>query len=108
LISVAQNLPLPKLDPTFCKTSAIYYFNLTPGTITHCKDLSKILEVPGLIEFKFDLKEGDRINRITNSLDRYGYVIIQAENREQLQMNINLIFDLINQNITIKKDDYVN
>lgn len=69
------------------KYSAIYYLNLPPnsiinGNITE-EELKKVFYQ--LIEFKCNLKPGDKVERITNSLNRYGHFIIQTDSAESIR-----------------------
>ncbi len=60
--------------------SGIEYFVLNPGLIQNIGDLSAITKIKGVKYFNFSLNVGDQIPIIKSSLDRYGFVIIQAEN----------------------------
>lgn len=40
---------------------------------------------PHVVDFSFNLKEGDKVNRITSSLNRYGQLILQAGNRDAIE-----------------------
>ncbi len=40
---------------------------------------------PHVVDFTFKLKKGDKVNRITSSLNRYGQLILQAGNRETIE-----------------------
>lgn len=72
------------IDKPENNASAIFYFNLPEGFIQEVGALEQLVNCPGVIEFKFYLQEGVRIPKITNSLDRYGYVIMKAYNRQAL------------------------
>lgn len=68
------------------KTSLISYFNFTVGkkivdTII-IDELKK--RFPSVIKYKFDLKPGDNIRLITNSINRYGYFILAESNKHSL------------------------
>lgn len=40
---------------------------------------------PHVVDFSFNLKVGDKVNRITSSLNRYGQLILQAGNRDAIE-----------------------
>ena len=40
---------------------------------------------PHVVDFSFTLKEGDKVNRITSSLNRYGQLVLQAGNRDAIE-----------------------
>lgn len=103
LITMALNLPLPSLKKTLNKVSAIHFFNFSQGIIQICKDLTPIIQIPGVTDFSFRLKDGDRIGQIANSLDRYGHVIVQANSRLDIQKIIYAVEMIVNDCIKIKK-----
>jgi len=68
------------------KASLISYFNFPERKKIVKTILSKeaCRIFPYVVDFKLDLKEGDVIGRITNSLTRYGYFIIAGKNKKIL------------------------
>lgn len=67
------------------KASAICWICLPEGTITDIdQELYNVINWPYVKSFGFDLKIGDKVNKITNSLQRYGHFICQAETREEI------------------------
>lgn len=75
------------------KASLISYFNFTVGhKIINTKTIDEIKErFPGVVEYKFDLKVGDSIRLITNSLNRYGYFVLAGYKLEELIQKKNKI-----------------
>lgn len=71
---------------TVNKASLISYFNFTAGKkIIKTISFDEIKEkFPGVVEYKFDLKVGDSIGLITNSLNRYGYFVLAGSNKQTL------------------------
>lgn len=68
-------------------SSAVGFFSLEEGTIEAIdKGIETIRHEKGVADFSFDLKEGDRIRPITNSLDRYGHIIVCAPDRKEVEM----------------------
>lgn len=71
---------------TVNNASLISYFNFTAGgkiikTISFDEIKDKF---PSIAEYKFNLKAGDAVNFITNSLDRYGYFVLNGLNKQAL------------------------
>lgn len=77
------------------KASGIYYFEYPEGVVKSVPDYSEIEKLDGVVVFKFNLKEGDRVSKIKFGPDRYGYVILQADNREKLMNLKESIFNKI-------------
>lgn len=77
---------IPELPEKENNSAAIFYFDLfEKKRVT--KDLSfleNIKDKKDVVEFSFDLKRGMEIPKIKNSLDRYGFIIVTANNRETL------------------------
>lgn len=42
-------------------------------------------EWPHVVDFSFNFKEGEKVNRITSSLNRYGHLTLIAGNRESIE-----------------------
>jgi biotin carboxylase len=66
--------------------AGIFYINLPLGTVTGIHDLSAIRKHPNCISLEVTVKVGDEIREIKNSLDRYGHVVVQANDLEQLNL----------------------
>lgn len=68
------------------KASMAYFFHFHPGSLNvDLKRRLKILKtIKGVVDFEFSLRDGENIPIIKNSLDRYGHIIFQAENKEKL------------------------
>lgn len=63
------------------KASGVCFFSLPEGVIEKIDDeINEVSSWSNVIEFQFKLKEGDTINRITSSLNRYGEIIVAANN----------------------------
>lgn len=93
LIDISINAPLANVcyTPVFHKHSGIVYFELPEGIIASITNLNKLNQINEIQEWKFDLKIGDKVNKITSSLNRYGYAIFQSSNSSDLQNQINAI-----------------
>lgn len=79
--------------------SGIFYFCFEPGIVSEINNVKKILNIPEVIDYSFDLKVGDKIPKIATSIDRYGYFILKTENRSNLFDLKESIFNQIKINI---------
>lgn len=43
-----------------------------------------IAKMPNVVDFSLKLHKGDRVNKITSSLNRYGYFVVAADSRMQV------------------------
>ncbi len=67
------------------KASGICFFCLPEGIVKHIDPkINEATSWPGVYSFELKLKEGDEVHQITSSLNRYGEMIILADNREKL------------------------
>lgn len=63
------------------KASGVCFFSLPEGTVKSVgQELENVLSWPGVRDFQLKLKPGDKVGKITSSLNRYGQVIVTAEN----------------------------
>lgn len=65
--------------------SGVRYFSLPEGIVRRIgPQIANLSSWPGVHAFSLKLKEGDRVYPITNSLNRYGEMIIAADSRDEL------------------------
>lgn len=81
--------------------STVQFFNLPQGVIKGINGLDKLKEVDGLLEYEFDLKEGDQVPLLTNGLKRYGQMLLQAPSREDILKRIDMTNEIIKDAIKI-------
>ena len=75
-----------KPQPKAVQHSGVRFFNFEEGcVIKHVPDIDFVKNWPHVVDFSFCLKKGDRVNRITSSLNRYGHLTIIASNRESIE-----------------------
>jgi len=92
-----------KIDvaPKLFASSAIRYLNFPEKKISVIdQNLQERLQGAGICKFQLDLRPGDSVHKITNSLNRYGYYILRAENREKLFDKIGLIDSIISSSMS--------
>ena len=67
------------------KASGVCFFCLPVGVVKSIDpQINNVASWPGVYGFELKLKEGDEVHQITSSLNRYGEMIISADNRERL------------------------
>ena len=73
-------------QPDAVQYSGIRFFAFKEGSvIKHVPNEEYVKGWPHVVDFSFTLKEGDKVNRITSSLNRYGQLILQAGNRDAIE-----------------------
>ena len=72
--------------PNAVQYSGVRFFSFKEGSvIKHVPNEEFVKGWPHVVDFSFALKEGDKVNRITSSLNRYGQLILQAGNRDAIE-----------------------
>lgn len=67
------------------KASGVCFFCLPEGIVKHIDPkINEATSWSGVYSFELKLKEGDEVHQITSSLNRYGEMIISADNRKGL------------------------
>lgn len=65
--------------------SAVCFLSLPEGEVAAIDEqISEVPSWPNIFNFNLKLKEGDKVNRITSSLNRYGQFIVSGRTREEL------------------------
>ncbi len=85
LLNIALGEPIDTKTGRVEKASGVRFFCLPEGIVKHIDpEINEVSSWPGVHSFHLKLKEGDRVNQITSSLNRYGEFIVEAEKREEL------------------------
>ncbi len=72
--------------PKALRYSGVRFFAFDEGSvIKKVPDYDFVKTLPGVVDFSFNLKEGQSVNRITSSLNRYGHLALTADNRETIE-----------------------
>lgn len=72
--------------PKSVQYSGIRFFAFEEGSIIKHEPNEKFVKAwPHVVDFSFNLKEGEKVNRITSSLNRYGHLTLIAGNRESIE-----------------------
>ena len=75
-----------EVEPKQVQYSGIRFFAFEEDrVIKHVPDGDFVKGWPHVVDFSFSLKAGDKVNRITSSLNRYGQLILQAGNRNAIE-----------------------
>lgn len=73
-------------QPTAIQYSGVRFFAFKEGSvIKHAPNIEFIKSWPHVVDFSFNLKEGQEVNLITSSLNRYGHLTITAGNRDAIE-----------------------
>ena len=73
-------------QPAAVQYSGVRFFAFEEGrVIKNVPDADFVKGWPHVVDFSFALKEGNKVNRITSSLNRYGQLILQAGNRDSIE-----------------------
>ena len=82
-ISLGENInPQPKA----VQYSGVRFFSFEEGSvIKHIPNSEFVKTWPHVVDFSFNLKEGEKVNRITSSLNRYGHLTLTAGNRDAIE-----------------------
>lgn len=103
LLRIALDERVDTITGRLEKASGVCFLNLPCGKVTSIDDAIKEVETwPNVKEFSTSLKVGDEIHPITSSLNRYGQFIIQANDRELVDMLMAEYEQCIKSMITIK------
>lgn len=85
LLNIALGEPVDTKTGRTEKASGVCFFSLPEGTVTAIDEKIKAVSTwPGIVDFNLKLKVGDKVNKITSSLNRYGQFIVKAEKREEI------------------------
>lgn len=82
-ISLGETInPAPKA----VQYSGVRFFSFEEGrVIKHVPNSEFVKTWPHVVDFSFNLKEGEKVNRITSSLNRYGHLTLTAGNRDAIE-----------------------
>ena len=73
-------------QPMAVQYSGVRFFDFEEGSvIKHVPNEEFVKSWPHVVDFSFNLKEGEKVNRITSSLNRYGHLTLIAGNRESIE-----------------------
>lgn len=80
------------------KASGVEFFQFPEGVVKLIDPaVYRLAEDQGVFSFNLKIKEGDKVNRITSSLNRYGEFIVGKEDRKSLDSFISSLSDRVSQ-----------
>lgn len=104
-ISSKSNELSNELHICFNKFSRVVFFQLPYGYIKSIGQIEEIKKIEGFHTYNFELVEGQRIPLIKNSLDRYGYSVFQADERDYLFKSMKKCNEVLAKEILIVQDE---
>lgn len=73
-------------SPKAIQFAGVRFFAFKEGcVIQHVPEISFVKEWPHVVDFSFNLREGQMVNQITSSLNRYGHLTLIAGNRKSIE-----------------------
>ena len=94
-----------ELHICFNKFSGVVFFQLPYGYIKSIGQIEEIKKIEGFHTYNFELVEGQRIPLIKNGLDRYGYSVFQADERDYLFKSMKKCNEVLAKEILIVQDE---
>ena len=101
-LSLGERIEDNELLPISKMYSGVKYFCLPEGEIEEIKNVNKIKDINGVQCYNFDLNKGDKVNKITSSLNRYGFALFQTKTRDELLKSFEECDKLLSSAIIIK------
>jgi len=101
-LSLGEHIEDNELIPDAEKYSGVRFFNLPEGNIKEIKNIDELKHIRGIQFYRFDLKKGDEVNKITSSLNRYGYALFQTNTRDELLCSFNECDNVLTSEIVIE------
>lgn len=73
-------------SPKAVQYSGVRFFSFEEGSVIKHAPVEEFVKGwPHVVDFSFNLKEGQTVNRITSSLNRYGHLTLTAGNRDAIE-----------------------
>ena len=89
LLHIALGGPANANANANANASGVCFFCLPEGTVQSIDPkISEATTWPGVHSFQLKLNVGDKVGKITSSLNRYGQIIVSGENREEVDERI--------------------
>lgn len=85
LLKISLGEPVNISEVQENRSSGISFFSFNEGIINNIHpEMYSIAKMPNVVDFSLKLHKGDRVNKITSSLNRYGYFVVAADSRMQV------------------------
>ncbi|KAA3617048.1 MAG: ATP-grasp domain-containing protein [Calditrichaeota bacterium] len=92
----------PYFTPVLNKAAGIRYLEFPVGNVIDSFDFDKIKCNKNIVLFEYKIGVGMKIPKITNSLNRYGFYILESNNRTKLMNLINKMHNQINKKVVYR------
>lgn len=101
LLDIATGKAVDTMTGRVDRASGVRFFNLPEGIVKRIDpQISEISSWAGVKHFNLKLHEGDHVNRITSSLNRYGEFIVDGRDRREVDERLveyeKIIFSYVN------------
>ena len=78
------------------RASGVCFFCLPEGLVKHIDPkINEVSSWPGVHGFELKLHEGDRVNQITSSLNRYGEIIVEGNTLDEISDRMKYLFSVL-------------
>ena len=103
VLNMALGLPVDTLTGRVERASGVRFFCLPEGIVERIDTkIEDIKSWPGVVDFDLKLKVGDKVNRITSSLNRYGQVIVEGNDAQISTQLMDSVFDTVKRIVDIR------
>ena len=103
LLHISLGEPVDTTTGRVEMASAVCFFSLPEGEVSAIDPkINDVSTWPNIYSFQLKLKIGDKVNRITSSLNRYGQFIVTGESREEVDSLTDKYENQINQLIIVE------
>ena len=86
--SLGETVFSSKLIPQFHRATAIRYWFPPDGIISSIEGEEKLRQIPSLLSYGFFRKQGELQPKIRMHSDRFGYVIVSGDNRDEVLIQV--------------------
>ncbi len=103
LLDIATGKTIDTMTGRVERASGVCFFSLPEGTVKRIDpQIHDVSSWPGVRHFNLKLHEGDQVNKITSSLNRYGEFIVEGSDRKMVDERLGEYESKIKENIGIK------
>lgn len=103
LLNIALGEEVDTESGRFEKASCVCFFCLPEGVVKHIDPtIDEVSSWPGVHSFELKLHEGDKVNQITSSLNRYGDIIVKSNTCDEINNRVDTYSSKINELIEIQ------
>ena len=103
LLRIALGEPVDTKKGRVDRASGVEFFHFSEGLVESIdSQIYNLTEDPDVFSLVLKLREGDYVNSITSSLDRYGEFIVQAEKRDVLDNRMHSLSKMVDRWVVVK------